>query len=407
MKVLLAHNYYRSSAPSGEDAVFRNERALLEGRGIDVIPFEKFNDAIDDSTFGKRVRVALDTSWSKRTYREIVALIRSTRPDVAHFHNTFPQISPSAYLACRENGVPVVQTLHNFRYICPGAMLLRDNKPCELCVGTTLLPALRHRCYRGSLAATSALVWMIERNRRNGAFTRLVDCYIALSRFSAGRLIAGGLPAHKIEIKPNFIAEVPGSNDAKEHFAIYVGRLKNEKGVRTLLKAWRDVHHLPLKIFGDGELRDELTTYAATNSLNVEFMGFRPRAEIMVQVARAKIQIVPSECYEGFPLVVLEAYACGTPIIASRIGSLDELVSDHQTGIKFEAGNAINLAATVNELVANTSSLETMGSNVRNVVLSRYTAEQNYVQLLGIYGRARVEFESNQMQGSGDTRLSF
>ena len=322
MKVLLAHNYYRSSAPSGEDAVFHSERTLLESKGIEIISYEKFNDDIDDSTLAGRVSVALNTSWSTKTYRELRDLIGKTRPDVAHFHNTFPQISPSAYLACQENGVPVVQTLHNFRFVCPNAMLLRNGRPCERCLGTTLLPALKHRCYRNSTMATAALTLMIFYNRLRGSFHRLVNRYISLTEFGAERFVAGNLPKDKIVIKPNFIDRIPECRTDKRSYGIYVGRLKSEKGVRTLLNAWRYLPEVPLRILGDGELRLELEMQVKAEGLNVEFLGYLPRDEVLAQVAGARIQIIPSECYEGFPLVVLEAYACGVPVVASRIGSL-------------------------------------------------------------------------------------
>jgi hypothetical protein len=146
-----------------------------------------------------------------KTYEAVSRLVKRTRPDIAHFHNTFPQISSSAYAACRDNGVPVVQTLHNFRFICPGGLLLRDGHPCEDCVGTTLMPALRHRCYRSSLPATGALVWMLIRNRLEGTYQTQVNCYIALTEFAAGRLIAGGIPKDRICIKPNFAPDIAPS----------------------------------------------------------------------------------------------------------------------------------------------------------------------------------------------------
>lgn len=392
MKVLLAHNYYRSSAPSGEDAVFRSERALLESRGIEVIPFERFNDDINDSGIANRVNVAVNTSWSRATYRELKDLLRKTRPDIAHFHNTFPQISPSAYLACQHSGVPVVQTLHNYRFVCPGAMLMRDGRPCELCLGRSLLPAIWHRCYRDSLAATAALVLMISSNRLRGSFQRLVNRYISLTEFAACRLIAGGLPKNKIVVKPNFIEDVPPISPAKLPYAIYVGRLKSEKGVRTLLDAWRELPDVPLKILGDGELRPELELKAKEHGLNVEFLGYMPRDQVLALVGRATIQVIPSECYEGFPLVVLEAYACATPVIASRIGSLDELVEDGKCGLKFEAGNALDLAAKVKDLWAKPSRIPTLGENARELLQSRYTGDRNIEQLTRIYQEAREDF---------------
>ena len=165
MKILLCHNFLRSSSPSGEDAVYRNERSLLEAHGHELSVFERFNDHIDESTLMKRLKLGLDTAWSKQTYQELSKLIKGIQPDVVHFHNTFPMISPSAYVACHDNHVPVVQTLHNYRLICPNGLLLRNGHPCEDCVGTSLIPALWHRCYRGSLAATGAITWMLARHR--------------------------------------------------------------------------------------------------------------------------------------------------------------------------------------------------------------------------------------------------
>jgi glycosyltransferase involved in cell wall biosynthesis len=321
MKILLVHDHYRSSAPSGEDQVFRNELTLLKKHGVDVTTFERFNDDINDSSRIKRLKLARDTAWSPTTYQDLSELVSEIRPDIAHFHNTFPLISPSAYLACREYGVPVVQTLHNFRLICPGALLIRDGRPCEDCVGTNLLPALRYRRYRGSLPATGALVWMLMRNRWHGTYTTLVNRYIALTEFAAGRLIAGGLPRDRMSVKPNFSPNisVPGTGDGG--YVVYVGRLSEEKGVRTLLTAWKLVAGIPLKIMGDGPLRKELELIAMRDNISAEFLGFCDRPTIVDIVGRATFQIIPSEWYEGFPMVVVEAYACGTPVVASRIRS--------------------------------------------------------------------------------------
>ena len=392
MRILLAHDHYRSSAPSGEDAVFRNERALLEKNQNEVVPFERFNDDIDDSELGKRVRLALEGAWSKPAYEELSDLIRRTRPDLVHFHNTFPLISPSAYAACQDNGVAVVQTLHNYRLVCAGALLTRDGHPCEDCVGTSLLPALRHRCYRGSLPATSAVVWMLASNRRRGVYRRMVNRYIALTGFAASRLIAGGLPSGRMEVKPNFLPDAPPVGRGDGNYAIYVGRLSEEKGVRTLLEAWTRVDGFPLKILGDGPLRGELEQQARRSALPIEFMGFRPRGEVLDMVAAAEIQIIPSEWYEGFPMVVLEAYSCGTPVLASRIGSLDEIVVEGESGLKFEPGNPADLVNRLNMLRANRSRLRAMRTAARALFEEKYTAARNYSRLLEIYDHARADF---------------
>jgi glycosyltransferase involved in cell wall biosynthesis len=385
MRILLAHNFYRSSAPSGEDAAFRNEKALLEDKGVDVVAYEMFNDKIDASSFAHRARLALNTSWSNSTYDSVGHLIKQKKPDIAHFHNTFPQISPSAYAACRDNDVPVVQTLHNFRFICPGGLLLRDGRPCEDCVGSNLLPAMRHRCYRESLPATGALVWMLVRNRWHGTYTTLVNRYIALTEFAAGRLIAGGLPRDRMSVKPNFApsGSKPGPGDGG--YVVYVGRLSAEKGLHTLISAWKLLPQIPLKILGDGPLRQELIDLTIQNKIHVEFLGFCDRPTIIDTIGRAVLQVVPSECYEGFPMVVLEAYACGTPVVCSRIGSLNEIVEEGVTGVKFDPGNPLDLAAKIQMLWDDSERRKSMRETVRMTFDNNFSAEKNFESLMEIY----------------------
>jgi len=386
---LLAHNYYRSCAPSGEDAVFEGERRLLERNGVHVIPFIRRNDDIADLAGLPRVRLAIDTSWSASSYRSVRDLIGRERPDVAHFHNTFPQISPSAYAACRDRGVPVVQTLHNYRLICAGALLQREGQPCQECVNGSqifgLLPGLRHRCYRGSLAATGALTLMLAANRLSGAYVHNVDRYIALTRFAASRLAAGGLPADRIVVKPNCLEETPERGGGSGGFALYVGRLSQEKGVRTLLNAWRHLGSRRLLIVGQGPLHEELRETARTAGLAVEFLGHRPRAEVLALTRQAMFLIVPSEWFEGFPMVVVEAFACGTPVIASKIGSLDEIVADGLTGAKFRPADPEELAEAVRRLSADPDGLARMRIAARATFDREYRSERNLSQLLAIY----------------------
>jgi len=393
MKVLLAHNFYRSSAPSGEDAVYRNEKLMLE-ENLDVVSFERYNDDIDDSTLFKKIKLALDGAWSVTTYNELSQLIRDTQPDVAHFHNTFPQISPSAFAACQDNGVPVVQTLHNYRFVCPNALLQRGGRPCEDCLQGNLLPALQHRCYRDSLMATSAQVWTILSNRWRGTYNNKINRYIALTGFAADKLALGGLPKEKIEIKPNFLPNIPEPGKGDGGYAVYVGRLSEEKGLRTLIDAWTNLQFLPLKILGDGPLRSELQTKVKKLGLPVEFLGYCNAEEIFRVVGSATLQVIPSEWYEPFGMVALEAYACGTPIVASRIGSLDEIVDEGKTGLKFEAGNARNLADTVKLLISDKAKLNKMRINARAEVKQKYSLDSNYQFLMKIYQNAITDFNN-------------
>lgn len=396
MRIILGHNYYRSSAPSGEDTVFQNELRLLETKGLEVIPFERFNDNIDDSTVGKRIHVALEYAWSRSTYEELSRMIRKAKPDLAHFHNIFPQISPSAYAACQDNGVPVVQTLHNYRFICPGALLMRNNHPCEICVGTTVLPALFYRCYRRSFAATGSLLYMIIYNRLRNTFTRQVNRYIALTEFAASRFVAGGLPADRIEIKPNFQPVILPMSQMRKKYAVYVGRLTEEKGLKTLLRAWPSVAGLSLKIIGDGLLRSELEQHVQKTGINVEFLGTKTRNEVLSVISEAFLQIVPSECYEGFSMAILEAYSRGTPVVASRIGSLKEIVKDKETGLLFETGNPCDLAHKINEMIGKPDFTSQLGVNAREILIEKYTSEPNFRKLMEIYENAYDDFKKQR-----------
>ena len=387
MRVLLAHCYYRSSAPSGEDSVYKSERRLLESHNIDVIPLEKYNDDVNVSGFTNSVKTAINTTWSKSSYNEVTLLIKKFKPDIAHFHNTFPQLSPSVYKACHDNGVPVVQTLHNYRIVCPGAMLLRDGKSCELCLNGSTVPfySLKYRCYRNSFTATSSLALMIARNRLTGTYKNFVTRYIALTHFAKERFIRGGLPVELIAIKPNYLSNEVKVSFESEDYAVFVGRLSEEKGIKTLLDAWSGVNNLKLKVLGDGHLRKELEDLSNKSNIDIEFLGFRTQEEVLDIVKNAMIQIIPSECYEGFPMSVLEAFACGTPIIASRLGSLQEIISDGQTGVLFEAMNSSDLLVKVRELMNDHDKRMRLALNARKVFDKEYSQEVNFETLMDIY----------------------
>lgn len=388
MRVLLAHNFYRSTAPSGEDTVYREERALLERNGVEVIPYERQSDELDTASMLTLARSALHASWSDKVARELTTLISRTRPDVAHFHNTFPLISPSAYAACAAAGVPVVQTLHNYRLICPGAMLYRDGVPCEDCVGTSLLPALRHRCYRDSLPATASVVNMLWSNRRRGTYSSLVQRYVALTEFARERFIAGGLPAGRIEVKPNALTAPPPAGLGQGGYVLYVGRLSVEKGLHTLLDAWRRLPDIRLKLAGDGPIRPQLEQQARRDGVNVEFLGRLERSRVAELLGEAQFAVVPSQWFEGFPMVVVEAFACGTPVVASRLGSLAEIVREGLTGRLFTPGDPEALAAAVRAMLDAPDALREMRRHAREEFEVRYSAAASFQALMEIYQRA-------------------
>ena len=385
MKVLLAHNQYRSAAPSGEDAAVRNERQMLERRGVTVVAFDRCNDDIDQSTLMARTAMAANTIWSRRSRAELRTVIRRERPDVVHVHNTFAMLSPSIYGACRAEGVPVVQTLHNFRFFCPAALFLRDGKPCEACIDRGLMQSVRFRCYRGSTAATATLAVMLGLHRSIGTYARDIDRYITLTQFGRGKAIKGGVAPEKIVVKPNFIPDPPPAGRGGGRYVVYVGRLLEGKGAETLIAAWRALPDVRLIVVGDGALRPQLQAIARAENLNVEFTGVLGRPQVMQAIAAAELLVMPSVCYETFGLAIAEAFACGTPVLASRIGSLNELVEEGVTGRKFMAGDAADLARCAREMLDDPETLSRMRPRARAYFDRHLTEERNFPQLMQIY----------------------
>ena len=387
MKVLLVHNFYRSITPGGEDNVFRQEREMLRAAGIEVVCYTKSNDDVNEGDKLQVLRTAASMPWSERTYAELGDLVRREKPTLAHFHNTFPLITPSAYAACKDNGVPVVQTLHNYRFICCAGTFFREGKVCEICTAGKPWAGIQHRCYRGSLAGSTAVAWMLKRNWDRGTFQTLVDAYIVLSEFAAERFAREGLPRERIEIKPNYVDSTGPVSPGGGGYVVFAGRLSEEKGVRTLLEAWRGLRDVPLKVAGDGPMLGEMVRIANAENLPVEFLGMRPREEVLDVIGRAELQVITSECFEGFPLVLVESYARGTPVIASKIGSLGELVRPGETGFHFEAGNASSLIEQVRMLWADPALRERLRAGARRRFEAEYTPARNLEKLLSVYDR--------------------
>jgi glycosyltransferase involved in cell wall biosynthesis len=386
VNVVVCHNFYQQ--PGGEDQVFADETALLESHGHRVIRYTVHNDAVANT--GKLALLG-KTLWNRAIAREIGELVRRERADVVHFHNTFPLISPAAYYAARKAGAAVVQTLHNYRLLCPGAMFLRDGAVCESCLGRAPIPAVIHKCYRGSRAATAATAAMLMSHRMLSTYRRRVDAYIALSEFGRQKFIAGGLPEDRIAVKPNFVSPDPGVGNGKGGYAVFVGRLAPGKGIETIVEAW--TKHSPgiaLKVLGDGPLADQVA------GPNIERLGRKPVAEVYEAIGNAAMLVMPSTWYEGLPKTLIESFAKGTPVVASRIGTLAEAVEHGRTGLHFVPGDAADLARQVRALAIDATTRSLMRANCRREYESRYTAEQNYRMLNDIY-RAALEHRRGDM----------
>lgn len=379
MKVLLVHNYYRSSSPSGEDAVYEHEAELLRNRGVEVVRYIRRNDEITNP-----LQAIFDAVWSKRTYREVLALIKKEKPDVAHFHNIWYLISPSAYHACKDSGVPVVQTLHNFRMFCANGLLLRNGKTCEDCIGKTPWRGVAYGCYRSSRLYSLPVAFTEMVHRRRGTWVNAVDAYIALTEFGKKKFIECGLPEGKINLKPNFASDVPSQVWPVKNYAGFVGRISHEKGVETLVNAVRHLGAIDFKfkIVGDGPLRNEINGISADR---LEIMGKKDHDECMKILSGAAFAIMPAICYENFPLSIVEAFAYGKPVIASNLGAMASIIKDRETGLLFQPGNAEELASKMKWMIENPDECVRMGKNARMEFEAKFTAGKNYEILMEIY----------------------
>jgi len=383
MRILLVHCRYRQRG--GEDSVFETEVSQLSEAGQDVSLCEFSNDDIAAGSAIEKLRTGIQTVWATESVKQLRERVRSERPDVVHFHNTFPVLSPRAYRVCREEGVPVVQTLHNFRTFCAGAMLMRDGKVCEACFGGHFYQGVRYACYRQSRLASAAVVAMQYVHHGMGTFTECVDAYIALTDFAKVKCVAGGLPESHIVVKPNSLTTDPGMGAGAGDYVLFVGRLSEEKGIRTLLEAWKVLTDIPLVMAGDGPLLDYVKARAQELGHRVTVLGRVSEAEVANLMGSARLLVMPSEWYEGFPMTAVEAYARGLPIIASRIGSLAEIVHDGVSGALFPAGDCAALAATVNELISDQERLGTFRRGARQQFVDHYSAANNVAALLSIY----------------------
>ncbi len=382
MRVLVLHNRYQQHG--GEDVVVESERHLLAQRGHSVFVLEMDNSTINGTR--DAALVGIRAIYSRASAELLKIKLETFRPDVVHAHNLFPQFSPSVYFACEDFGVPVVQTLHNYRLVCPNALLFRDGKICEKCVGKTLAwPGIAHACYRDQRLATSAVAAVLATHHALGTWNEKIHTYVAPSRFARNKFVDAGFPADKLVLKPNFLDPDPGPGNGSGDYALFIGRLSDEKGLRTLLEAWNRLPHGPvLKVIGRGPLESEAQRIA---SPLVQFLGSMDPESLFMMLGEAQFLVVPSECYEVCPRVVIEAFAKGTPIIASDMGALAELVDDGRTGIHFRAADPQHLAEQVMWAANHRDEIRAMRKQARAEYLAKYTGAENYRQLMEIYRR--------------------
>lgn len=378
LRVLIAHNRYQLRG--GEDAVVEAEADLLRAHGHAVALYERHNDELAGVSTG---RAALESIWSIRTMNDLDGMIDRFRPDVLHVHNTLSRISPSVLHAATRRALPTVMTLHNFRLLCPQGLLLRNGRPCEDCVGHLPWRSVVHGCYRGSRPQTAVLAAGALLHQWAGTWRHRVDRYIALNAFCRDRFIAGGLPEDRLRIKPNFV-DLPPPPMQPRHGLLFVGRLSEEKGVAVLAQTLRQQALAePMRLVGEGPLAPLLEGLPGAEAL-----GPQPAERVYHHMAAARALVLPSICYESFPRTLVEAYACGLPVIASRLGAMAALVRHGETGLLFNPGDAGDLAQTLAWALAHPDELARMGSEARCHYNAELTGTSNYRQLMQIYQEA-------------------
>lgn len=374
MRVVIVHNHYQQ--PGGEDVVVEQESQLLTRHGVIVRQYLRSNADIPNSA---DFALAVQTVWSRRTAREISSLIREFRPDIIHAHNTFPLISPSLYATGARHGVPIVQTLHNFRLFCLQAMFLRKGAICEDCMHVFPWRGIVRKCYRNSTAASSAVAAMIAFHRALRTYDRYIARYIAPSAFCREKLIEAGFPEEKLVTKPNFANPPPFRSPDPRNGALFVGRLSIEKGIAVLSKAAREAG-IHVTVFGAGP---EETMLARSGQFDL--LGWADSQTMMARMQQSAYLVMPSIGYETFGLPVIEAFACSLPVIASRLGALAELVDDGRTGLLFEPGDPGDLARKLRWAETHPKEMRRMGEAAHVEYELKYSPEKNYAQLMDIY----------------------
>lgn len=384
MRILQVHNYFQQWG--GEDEQTEHELRLLKSYNHTVQLYSRHNNEIKDYGYVRKGLLFLETTWSYRSYREMRKIIKTFKPDVVHFQNFFPLISPSAYYACSSLNVPCVQTLHDYRMICPMGNMVRNGTPCEECRSHSLLKSIQYACYRNSRIQTASVALMLKVHRLLNTWTQNIDGFIAVSEFSRRKFIEAGIPNHAIEVRPNFLDDDPGPGKHARNHAIFVGRLEQQKGVQTLLQAWQQLPHIPLIVIGKGPLGSWAADYIRENNLrHITLVGFLPFEQVLEYLKRSMFLVMPSTWYETFGRTIIEAFATSTPVIASRLGAMAELISDKRNGLLFNPGDPSDLACKAQYLAAHPLEMERLGKAARSEFCDKYTSQAAHCRLIEIY----------------------
>ena len=380
MRILFIHNFYRKAG--GEDQVVTKEMALLKSHGhfVHLLSFE-------NEEFKKSIKGIQQLFYNSESYQQVRETIQQFKPDVIHVHNFFYKASPAIFHAAQSMNIPIIVTLHNYRTICANALLMREAKPCELCIKDVFpIHGIRHKCFQESMVKTALLTATTAWHNYKNTWANYVDRFIVLTSFAQQKFGSSslGIPEDKFLIKANSVDDyqvVPMSN--RLNYAVYVGRLSSEKGIDVLLEG-AALSEVTVKIVGDGPLRDMVLDYS-NKYKNIEYLGAKDHSQVIEIIQQSRGLILPSVCYEGLPNTVLEGFSTGTPVIVSDNDNLSAIVSNQKNGYTFASGNSSDLAEKLNLLLNNRQQWEKLALHARDTYEQHYTHQQNYRQLITLY----------------------
>ena len=381
-RILMVHNYYQ--IPGGEDTVVANEMQMLKKYGHHVVFYSRNNSELNEMSKFQKLFLPVNTIFNFRTYRDIKRIIKQEKIDIVHVHNTLNLISPSVYYAAIQCGVPVVQTVHNFRLLCPGAIFYRNGHICEDCLEKGLWCAIRYNCYRNSKMQTLACVISTKFHRIIGIYGKIN--YICLTDFNKEKLLKlKQVKENKIFIKPNFVENTQKfiPVEKRENQFVFSGRLDKLKGIDILLKSWKKMGKRAPKLIvcGTGPMEEWCKEFVEKNKINVEIKGFISNEDVKKILANSKALILPTQLYEGFPMSIVEAYSVGTPVIGSNIGNVKSVIEERITGVIFTPTSKEMLIEAIIYILG----FHNIQESTKNVYLEKYTVQKNYIKLLNIY----------------------
>lgn len=392
MKVLIVHNFHRSGSASGDDQVFRHESVLLETAGATVLRYTVKNDSFDQQNGLGKILSALSMFWSGKTYREIRRLCRTEKPDVVHVHTFFPLLSPSVFVAAHRSGAKVVQTLHDTRYVCPNATSMRGAELCNACADGKYLRMCKYKCFKGSRLQSFIVACIFKIHRLLRVFYRNIDTYVCLNNVQMELLEQAGFDRNKMIKKYNSVSQpVPVETplpDLPERFVVYYGRIGEEKGIDVLLDVWKRLAEIPLVVMGDGPLAEDFQKFIKSNQItNVQYLGFTPHDQCIAIVQKAEFVVLPSICYEGCSMVMVESFSLKKPVVATDIGFMKEAVQNGYNGIKCGRKDIEDFTTQIRYLWEHPLKAEAMGENAYQDYRKKYTEEADVQNLLELYER--------------------